>query len=52
MHTHTHTHKCTLASPQTVAANRCGELQLKVETGIVTATTYFRNLQNHVFGEH
>ena len=36
---------------QTVAANRCGELQLRLETDIVSATTYFKDLQNHIFGE-
>ena len=28
-----------------------GELQLKIEADDVTATTFFRELQNHVFGE-
>ena len=36
---------------QTIAANMSGELQLRIETEDVTATTYFRDLQNHVFGE-
>ena len=28
-----------------------GELQVKLETDIVTATTYFKDLPNHKFGE-
>ena len=33
-----------------VAANMSGELQLKIEADDVTATTFFRELQNHIFG--
>lgn len=33
----------------TVAANMSGELRLRMETDVVMATTYFRDLQNHHF---
>lgn len=33
----------------TMAANMNGELQLRIETDEVTATTFFRDLQNHIF---
>lgn len=35
--------------PQTVSANMSGELRLALETDEVTATTYFRDLQNNPF---
>ena len=34
---------------QTVSANMNGELNLRLETDTVTATTYFKELQNHHF---
>ena len=52
MHT-THTvpqHTPTPPSTQTVAANMSGELHLRMEAEVVTATTYFKDLQNHQFG--
>ena len=36
---------------QTVAANMSGELHLRMEAEVVTATTYFKDLQNHQFGK-
>ena len=36
---------------KTLSANMSGELQIKLETDIVTATTYFKDLPNHKFGE-
>jgi HUS1 checkpoint protein len=39
----------TMSNYMTVAANMSGELQLKMEADDVTVTTYFRDLQNHVF---
>lgn len=44
----TFTHSYT--STQTVAANMSGELHLRMEAEEVTATTYFKDLQNHQFG--
>ena len=49
-HPHTtHTHALP-PSTQTVAANMSGELHLRMEAEVVTATTYFKDLQNHQFG--
>lgn len=51
-----HTYSCTHAHTQhshptqTVAANMSGELHLRMEAEDVTATTYFKDLQNHQFG--
>jgi HUS1 checkpoint protein len=39
----------TMSNYVTVAANMSGELQLKMEADDVSATTFFRDLQNHVF---
>ena len=48
LHTiHPHFPTCT----QTVAANMSGELHLRMEAEVVTATTYFKDLQNHQFGK-
>jgi len=52
-HTLIHAHVHTLnihTSIQTVAANMSGELHLRMEAEDVTATTYFKDLQNHQFG--
>ena len=42
---------CVLLPVQTVAANMSGELQLRMEADEVTVTTYFKDLQNHIFGK-
>ncbi|CAI8036134.1 Checkpoint protein HUS1 [Geodia barretti] len=39
----------TMSNYVMVAANMSGELQLKIEADDVTATTFFRELQNHIF---
>lgn len=57
-HIPTHTHYTQYTPPshhtptptQTVAANMSGELHLRMEAEVVTATTYFKDLQNHQFG--
>ena len=57
-HIPTHTHYTqytplhhTPTITQTVAANMSGELHLRMEAEVVTATTYFKDLQNHQFGK-
>lgn len=37
------------SNSQTIAANMSGDLHVRLETDMVTATTYFKNLQNHHF---
>ena len=39
----------SISTPKTVAANMSGDLHLRLETDVVTATTYFKDLHNHHF---
>lgn len=42
----------TLADYVTISANMNGELQLKIETDIVSVTTFYQKLTNHSFGKY
>lgn len=35
---------------QIVSANMVGELQIRLETDVVTVATYYQKLKNHYFG--